>query len=140
MTDPNHPAYKIYRGVLQFSILSFTLALVYFAFVYYPSVINKFKSGNIPAAQPIFTPVIATAESFPIQTNNYRMTFEEGSETYYVFIYGATLDRYLLNKNSAQLSLKNILAEDSICGYNVVFTSEENIQIPPQYLGNPNCR
>jgi len=140
MTDPNHPAYKVYNGVLQFSILFFTLALVYFAFVYYPRVINEFKRGNVPASQPVFTPVIATAEDFPIQTNNYRMVYESGSDTYYVHVAGSTLDKYMLNVNSAQLTLKNILVAESLCGYNIVVVSAENIEVPEQYRGLPSCR
>ena len=138
MTDPNHPAFKIYNGVVQFSILAFTLALVYFAFVYYPKAVKNYKT-NVPAGKPAVAPVAAGVDKFPIETKNYRIVYETKSDTYYVFIFGQQLDAYLLNKNSAMLTLKNTLSADSLCSYNIVYASADNIEIPQQYQQDENC-
>ena len=44
MNDLNHPIYRFYNGILQGSILIFSAALVYFAFVYYPQAIRQYET------------------------------------------------------------------------------------------------
>lgn len=141
MTDPNHPVYKVYHSVLQLSVLVFTLALVYFAFVYYPKVVREYKSGSIPASRPaIAPPVSAITADFPIETKNFRIVFDDKAGTYYVFVSGGKLDAFLINRNSATLTLKNALRVDSLCGMNVIYASSENINIPAEYKTDPNCK
>jgi len=138
MTDPNHPAFKIYNGVVQFSILAFTLALVYFAFVYYPKAVQNYK-GATPN-KPAVAPVAAGTDKFPIETKNFRIVYESKSDTYYVFVYGKQLDAYLVNKNSAVLTLKNTLSADSLCSYSIIYASADNIEVPPQYQKDTACK
>ena len=125
---------RIYKGILQFSILVFTVALAWFAFIYYPRIINEYRAGRIPAKQ-LVTTVSAKANKFPIETENYRLVFEDKSGTYYAFINGKTLEEYLNNKNGASLTLKSILSLDSLCGLNIIFASTTKLNVPEQYKG-----
>src|SRR3989344_9000423 len=113
---------RIYKGILQFSILVFTVALAWFAFIYYPKITSEYRAGRIPAKQ-LVTTVSAKGNKFPIEAENYRLVFEDKSGTYYAFINGKTLEEYLNNKNGASLTLKSILSLDSLCGLNIIFAS-----------------
>src|SRR3989344_2970221 len=99
MNDLNHPIYRLYNGILQGSILIFSAALVYFAFVYYQQTIKQYETGKLPAQKPLIAPVSAVSASFPIETDAYRITYEADSESYFVFVGGATLNDYLSNQN-----------------------------------------
>ena len=140
MNDLNNPIYRIYNGILQGSVSFFTLALVYFAFVYYPGTVNRLKEGKIPFQSQIVTPVAANMNKLPIETANYKINFEETSGTYYVFIEGSSLNKYLLNKNGAQLALKSALSAVNLCSYNVIYVSTKNLDIPEKYSQDTNCR
>jgi len=43
----NGMAVRFYNTILQFSILFFTFALVWFSFIYYPKIVDQYKSGKI---------------------------------------------------------------------------------------------
>ena len=139
MQDPNNPVIKIYNGVLQLAILFFTVALVYFSFVYYPRVISQYKSGRIPQGQPIIAPVVAKADKFPIETSGYRIVHEGISDTYFVYVNGESLDKFVINKNGADLTLKSVLSLVSICDLNVTYTPTAKFEVPSQYLVKDNC-
>jgi len=140
MNDPSHPIFRIYNVILQLSIVVFTAALVYFAFVYYPKVIRDYKSGKIPPGKPMIASVAAVGNKFPIETSGYRIVHEEKSNAYYVFIAGNSLDQYLLNKDGASLTLKSALSEDSLCDLNVIYVSTAKLEIPQQYKTDVNCK
>lgn len=129
---------KIYNSVLQLSILVFTSALVYFAFVYYPRTINQYKTATL-AQKPFVPSVVAQNDKFPIETTAYRLVFEASSSTYYVFVEGKTLQVFLENKNAADFALKNALSEDSLCAYNIIYSSVERLNVPVKYLSRPGC-
>ena len=133
MNDLNHPIYRFYNGILQGSILIFSAALVYFAFVYYPQAIRQYESGNIPAQKPFVAPVSSDLNKLPIETDAYRITYEKDTDSYYVFIDGNTLDQYTVNQNGARLALMSALSAESLCSYNVVYVSSGNLQVPEQY-------
>lgn len=139
MNDLNHPIYRFYNGILQGSILIFSAALVYFAFVYYPQAIRQYESGNIPAQKPLIAPVSAVLDKLPIETESYRITYEKDTDSYYVFIAGNTLDQYVANQNGARLALMSALSSESLCSYNVVYVSSGNLQVPEQYKVS-DCR
>lgn len=130
--------FKLYNSLLQMSILLFTSALVYFAFVYYPKAINTYK-GFGPSQKPLVAPVGAENKRFPIETANYRVVYEASSETYYVFVEGATLNEYLTNKNGADLAMKNALSENSLCGLNIIYSSNQRLPIPERYKTAADC-
>ena len=139
MNDLNHPIYKLYNGILQGSILIFSAALIYFAFVYYPQTIRQYETGNFPLRKSLVAPVSAVSGNFPIETSAYRITYEKDTDSYYVIISGNTLDKYAANQNSAQLALKSALSAESLCSYNVVYISSSNLQVPEQYKAS-DCR
>ena len=139
MNDLNNPIYKLYNGILQGSILIFSVALVYFAFVYYPQTIRQYETGNLPAQKPFVAPVSAVSVSFPIEKDAYRITYEKDADSYYVFIAGNTLDEYAVNQNGARLALRSALSAESLCSYNVVYISSGNLQVPDQYKAS-DCR
>ena len=130
---------RIYTAVVQMSILVFTCVLVWFAFVYYPKVVNNYKTGNFPKKNFV-SGVAAASFKFPIETKIFRLVYEENSGTYYAFISGENLDDYLINKNSAQLAMKTALSRDSLCNVNIVYVSTANLKIPEKYKGNTDCR
>ena len=129
---------RLYTGVLQFSIIFFTFALVWFSFVYYPKVVDQYKNGRI-AGRPFARPAIASSSNFPIETVAFRLVYEPGSGNYYAFIEGKTLNEYLENKNSAQLALKTALSVENLCSFNIIYTSAEKLEIPKQYKTSSNC-
>lgn len=129
---------KAYNSFLQLSILLFTSALVYFAFVYYPRAISTYKTASLPQ-KPLVAPVAAESNKFPIETDQYRIVFEAGSETYYVFINGNGLEEFVLNKNGADLAIKNALSETSLCGLTIIYSSTARLQIPAKYLAQTGC-
>ena len=139
MNDPNNPIYRLYNGILQGSILIFSAALVYFAFVYYPQTIRQYQTGNLPQSKPFAAPAAANVGSFPIETESFRITYEAGKESYFVFVSGQTLDQYLKNQNGAQLALKSALSANSLCSYNVAYISSANLEIPERYKDS-GCR
>ena len=139
MNDPNNPIYRFYNGILQGSILIFSAALVYFAFVYYPQTIRQYQTGNIPAQKPFVAPVSAVFQKLPIETDAYRITYEKDTDSYYVFVAGNTLDKYTVNQNGARLALMSALSVESLCSYNVVYISSSNLQVPDQYKAS-DCR
>jgi len=129
---------KFYNSFLQVTILVFTSALVYFAFIYYPKAISTYKNAVLP--QKAFVPAaVAQNSSFPIETDTYRVVYEEGSDTYYVFVHGAGLETYVTNKNGADLAIKNGLSVESLCGYNIIYSSTSKLEVPPKYQERPGC-
>ena len=139
MNDLNHPIFRLYNGILQGSILIFSAALVYFAFVYYPQTIRQYESGSIPLQKSFITPVSAVSTSFPIETDAYRITYEKDADSYYLIISGNTLDEYVVNQNGARLALLSALSSESLCSYNVVYVSSANLQVPEQYKAS-DCK
>lgn len=133
MNDLNHHIYKLYNGILQGSILLFSAALVYFAFVYYPQTIRQYESGDIPRGRPFIAPVSAVSDKLPIETDAYRITYEKDTDSYYVIISGNTLDQYAVNQNGARFALMSALSLESLCSYNVIYISSANLQVPEQY-------
>lgn len=139
MNDLNNPVYKLYNVFVQGSILVFTLSLVYFAFVYYPRVLGQYRVTTSGIQQQLVAPVAADTGRLPIETENYRISFEADTSTYYAFIEGRTIDDYFLNRNGSQLALKSALSLESLCNLDVVYVSTEDLVIPKQYKSNNNC-
>ena len=129
---------KVYNGVLQFSTLVLTICLVWFAFIYYPKVVKDYTTGNFPKKSTI-APVSATTKQFPIETSAYRIVYETGSNTYYVFVGGGDLDSYLTNRNGARLAIKSALSLDNLCTLNIIYAPSAGLTIPEQYKMNSDC-
>lgn len=136
---------KLHTTVLQFSIVFFTFALAYFAFVYYPKVVSDYKqgfsankTGNVPA-QTILKPVSANSAKFPIETSAYMLLYEEGSQTYYAFIQGDMLDVFEFNRQNAKLALKTALSAEDLCDFNIIYVSAAEIDVPQNLTDNSDC-
>ncbi|MBI2327899.1 hypothetical protein HYU92_06295 [Candidatus Curtissbacteria bacterium] len=127
---------KIYTGVVQFSLVSLTIALAWFAFIYYPRVVNDYRTGNFPKKLAV-APVSAASKQFPIETNAYRIVFGKSSDTYYVFINGNNLDAYVNNRNSARLALKTALSMDNLCTISVIYVSNALLSVPQRFNSEP---
>lgn len=130
---------RIFNTVLQASTLFLTGALAWFAFIYYPKIVSDYKSGNFPQKQAP-APVVASSNRLPIETANYRIEFEQNSDTYYVFVQGEKLDDYLLNRDGAKLALKNSLSKVNLCGVNILFVSVAKVEIPERFKINSDCK
>lgn len=133
-----NPAARIYNVVMQFSVVVFSLILVWFSFIYYPKIVNQYKNvatgGGQPAGQ-----VSANFSNFPIETANYRIEFDKNSQNYYVFVGGATVGGFVENKNSAVLALKSALSLQSLCNLNIIYASVEKLTLPADLKSSTNC-
>lgn len=131
--------HKILTPILQLSILGFTWALVWFSFVYYPKVLKEYQQGIFPKKQYI-APVSAQSRAFPIDTNAYRITYEETTQTYYVVTWGKTLPEYLTNRDQAKLALKSTLSQENLCQTRVVYLPAEKLTIPQELADYSDCQ
>ena len=131
-------ASKIYTWILEISVVILTSSLVWFAFVYYPKVVNQYKSGAILPQRTIYKPVYAENMQFPIETSAYRIVFEPRSNTYYAFVNGARLDEFVFNRDNAKLVLKSALSVENLCNVKVIYASTEKLEIPDQFQ-TPSC-
>ena len=129
--------HKILTPILQLSILGFTWALVWFSFVYYPKVLKDYQQGIFPQKPPFA--VSAQSSRFPLETNAYRITYEETTQTYYVVVWGKDLQLYLANRDRAKLALKSSLSLENICQTRVVWLPAEKLTIPPEFADYPDC-
>ncbi|OGD86587.1 hypothetical protein A2164_03470 [Candidatus Curtissbacteria bacterium RBG_13_35_7] len=130
--------HKITTVILQISIASFTICLVWFAFIYYPQIVKKFQKVGLPQTKVILN-IEATSGSFPIETALYTIKYEKDSNTYYAFINGANSAEFVDNKNSATLALKSLLSVESICNLNVIFASTAGLDLPRELKRPTNC-
>ncbi|KKS04072.1 hypothetical protein A2W70_02585 [Candidatus Curtissbacteria bacterium RIFCSPLOWO2_02_41_11] len=131
-------ASKIYTWVLEISVVVLTSALVWFAFVYYPKVVDQYKSGAVLPTKTIYKPVYAESMQFPIETSAYKIVFESRSNTYYAFINGARLDEFVFNRDNTKLALKSALSVENLCSVKVIYASTQKLEIPDQFQ-NPGC-
>ena len=123
---------------IQGLILIFALCLVWFVFVYYPGIVRD-KNFLLNFQQPFTNKVVAAGASFPIQTKDYRVTYESASNLYYVFLNGSTVNEYVDNKNAAELVLKNALSVETLCSVKVIYSSTSSLDVPAQYKSAPGC-
>ena len=129
---------KVYSSVLQFSTLFLTICLIWFAFIYYPKIVSDYTIGNF-SKQTRIAPVSASTKQFPIQMNEFRIVYETGSDTYYVFVTGSNLDTYLTNRNGARLALKSALSMSNLCGISVIYASVSNVKVPDRFAVDEEC-
>jgi len=130
---------KIYTWILEISVVIFTIALIWFIFIYYPKVINKNNLEVVLPKRSFYKPVYAQINKFPIETSAYRLVYDENSGVYYAFIQGKRLDEFLFNRDNAKLALKTALSVENLCNVGVFYVSTEKIDIPKQYRDNTNC-
>ncbi len=124
---------------LQGSIAVFAIALFWFAFIYYPKTVYDLQSGKIIPKPTVFKPAVAQGTNLPVETANYRISYESRSGTYYVFVNGNNLEEFVYNRDNAKLALKNALSSDKLCSYNVIYVSTAKLSIPQKYLDNSDC-
>lgn len=129
---------KIYTPLLSLSIVGLTWALVWFAFVYYPQVIDDYKTGRVPA-RPVLRTVAAGSQNLPITTPYFRLEYEGRSNSYYVFVEGASLSDYLANRDAARLNLKTALSAADLCDYNLTYVATSGLQIPANLQDPDDC-
>jgi len=130
---------RVYTRLLQFSTITLSWALIWFSFVYYPKVIDQYRSGQIPMRQ-LLKPVSATSSKFPIETKTYRLVYEPRSQTYYAFIEGNMLDVYAYNHDNAKLALKSALSLENLCTVNVIYVAvDQDLDVPLTLKDNTDC-
>lgn len=134
----SHRDTKIFTVFLQLAIGLFTICLVWFSFVFYPRIVDRYKGVGLPQKNGI--PDASASDGFPIETAEYRVVYEQGSNTYYAFIQGKNIADFVDNKNRASLALKNSLSLESVCNLNVIFVSSEQLEIPQDYKNPASCR
>ena len=118
---------------MEISVVILTSALVWFAFVYYPRVVNQYKSGAVLPTRTIYKPVYAESMQFPIETKAFRIVYEQKSGTYYAFIAGARLDEFVFNRDNAKLVLKSALSVENLCNVKVIYASTGKLEIPDKF-------
>lgn len=124
---------------LQGSIAVFAIALFWFAFIYYPKITYGLQSGRIIPKPTVFAPAVAQGSKLPVETANYRVSWESRSGTYYVFVNGKNLEEFVFNRDNAKLALKNALSAGKLCSFNVIYVSTSKLSIPQKYLDNSDC-
>lgn len=129
---------KIYNPLMYLTIVAFTLSLAWFAFGYYPKVIKKYQSGNVPT-KPLVGPVSATNTTLPIETTAYRIIYEEKSNTYYAFVQGTILGAFTVNRDNAKLALKTALSTQDLCQFSVLYISSQGLKVPANLTENTDC-
>lgn len=129
----------VHTLIIQISILAFGASLVWFAFVYYPKVLDKYKNVPLPTSQSIGK-VSANFSGFPIETTQFRITYEAKPNSYYVFVEGDSLPAFVDNKNRAILALKSALSVESICKLNIFYVSAQRLEVPDNLKISPNCQ
>lgn len=129
----------IHTLIIQISILVFGASLVWFAFIYYPKVLDKYKNVPLPSSQS-FGKVSANFSGFPIETTIFRITYEAKPNSYYVFVEGDTLPVFVDNKNRGILALKSALSLESVCKLNIFYVSTQRLEIPDNLKISPNCQ
>lgn len=129
---------KVYNQILALSTLALSASLVWFAFVYYPKVVDQYKGGKVPDGS-LLKPVSAVSVKFPIETMAYRLIYEEGSQTYYAFIEGESLDVYAFNRDNARLALKTALSAENLCDFTIIYVSAANLKVPQSLRDNTDC-
>lgn len=129
---------KLLTRILQISTLALTITLAWFAFVFYPKIINNYKVRSATDSRVIVKPVEASSYDFPIETTAYKIIYEQGSNSYYVFVAGDNYDEYVMNRTSAKLALKTALSTLNLCNYNVFYSPQKNLNIPKVLLDDPN--
>ncbi len=104
---------------IKIAIIILALALFWFAFVYYPQVVNKFQGHRAS----FVTNVQASSKSLPYQNNHFKIEYAPAQNAYKITILAQTLDQYDQYKTESNLVLKNILSLDKICGLNIFYES-----------------
>lgn len=132
-------ASKFSHGIIQFLIVVFTISLVWFSFVYYPKALKKAGTAVLQK-RPVVSTVSAISGAFPIESVWYKIDYAKESNTYYVFVRGSNLAEFVQNKNSARLALKSALGVDSLCGFQVVYSSFNNLKVPAEFGKTQNCK
>lgn len=129
---------NILDRVLKISIIVFTLALVWFAFVYYPKVVNQFKHQPATGGGLVGN-VEASSKSLPFGNNHFRIQYLEKSNVYAVMVSAQTTDQYRQYKSEADMTLKNILSLDRLCGLNNIVYSSNLPFVGPDKSPQGNC-
>ncbi len=130
---------KLFTVFLQGSIAIFAIALFWFAFVYYPKAVDSYKNIPLPVKQ-MAGKVSANFSSFPITTDAFRVTYEAGPGSYYIFVNSDNLAQFVEDKNSAILALKTALSLESVCKLNIFYVSTKKLDVPDSLKVSPNCQ
>lgn len=123
---------RIYKQIVPLSTLVLAVALLWFAFVYYPQVVADLAGGNF-LQKTLVPQVQAISYQFPIVTGAFRLEYDAGSATYFAIIGGEELDEYVVNRDSAKLALKTALSAQSLCDFNVIYVSAARLSIPDKF-------
>lgn len=123
---------------MQLSTVVLTIALFWFAFVFYPKTLKDVEKGKYSYKPAEVKPVGATSYTFPIKTSAYRIEIGSSGD-YYVFINGRDLYEYGNNRSSARLALKTALSLEDTCTVNVIYVSTAKLAIP-ENLKSSDCR
>lgn len=130
--------HKILIRVMQLSTVFLTIALFWFAFVFYPKTIKDVEKGKFTYKNAEIKPVAATSYTFPINTSAYKIEVGKSGD-YYVLINGNNLSEYEVNRSSAKLTLKTALSLEDTCSVNVIYVSTAKLAIP-ENLKSSDCR
>lgn len=123
---------------VQISIGIFTLALIWFAFVYYPRAVKQYEQVGLPSNKIISS--ASTFSGFPIETEQFRIVYEISSNTYYAFIEGDNIADFADNRNRANLALKSALSLETICDLNLIYSSVARVEVPQELKNPAACR
>lgn len=113
---------NILDRVFKAGIVLLTLALVWFSLVFYPRAVDQFKSQPRNGGGLVGN-VEASSKSLPYENGHFKIRYLAKTNVYMVAITAVTADQYTQYKNEAELTLKNILSLDKLCGLNITYSS-----------------
>ena|SRR3989344_5458896 len=113
---------EIFNKTLKAATVVLTISLLWFSFVYYPKAVNRLKSESA-AGRGLIGNVQASSLGFPFENSRFRIEYVSWSNFYLVTIHAKTADQFSQYKTESQLTLKNILSVDSLCGLNVAYST-----------------
>ncbi len=118
---------------IKTAIIILALALFWFAFVYYPQIVNKFQARK----SSFVTNVLASSTGLPYQNSHFKIEYSPKQNAYKITVFAQTLDQYDQYKAESSLALKNILSLDKTCNLNIIYQS--NFSFVRQSASEKSC-
>ncbi len=128
------------QRILQLFLVGFSGVFLFFMALYWPMLMAN-RTPTVRENGGILDEVRAGEGSggCPIETSEYKISYEARSDSYYVFVKGVTVSQFVENKNAAQLALKNKLMEESLCDKQIIYAPSMGIEVPAEFKTTSGC-
>ena len=129
---------ETYGVYLKFTVIALWIAFIWFAVFYYPTLQKSFmpqgnKLGVVNSAKADF-------DGFPVKTERFDINHSYGTPVYEVVIGAKTVTQFLEAKAESVIFLKNFIGVESLCNFDVTFTSKSNLRLKAEHITLQNCK